>query len=384
MGPARPENAERATVGLSLFFFFPLQLLPPPTMDSRLVHQARKTRSACDRCHGQKLRCIRKPGQSRCERCLRLDAACRFAPRAPRGSIKSRSPQSQKTPNGEEALPEFPELNTGSADGALDVSLDSGWSDIADMLNQDNICQLEPIINDQALLWSPGVRQSWENDIQTLQVPQSLSTSITHELAGVSIALSELTANLPTMPETASNNSPNYRDTSTRAEMPFVLDDLFRLTTQFTELIQNRLTLPTDEATILMLGSCHSRLTEIYTTVFSLVRGCITHSLGPPRPRQNWAVVLPKVEMGSLSAPALRVNAETPASGAKALMYMWMLCVFSAELWTQLSHALGRRGEQGVLGAEGVSPLGRMVWTEMVDRAGSVLMSIESTKALVM
>lgn len=88
--------------------------------------------------------------------------------------------------------------------------------------------------------------------------------------------------------------------------------------------------------------------------------------------------------MGSLSAPALRVDAETPASGAKAFMYMWMLCVFSAELWTQLSHALGRRGEQGVLGAEGVSRLGRMVWTEMVDRAGSVLMSIESTKALVM
>ena len=62
---------------------------------------------------------------------------------------------------------------------------------------------------------------------------------------------------------------------------------------------------------------------------------------------------------------------------------MWMLWVFSAELWTQLSHVLGRR-EQGVLGADGVSPLGRMVWTEMVDRAGSVLMSIGSTQALVM
>ncbi|BCS20325.1 Zn(II)2Cys6 transcription factor domain-containing protein [Aspergillus puulaauensis] len=361
-------------------------------MDSRLVQQGKKTRSACDRCHGQKLRCILKPGQARCERCLRLDTACRFAPRAPRGSIKTRSSQAQKTPNTQDALPELPSLSTESDDGALDVALDSEpWSDIADMLNQDRICQLEPIINDQALLWSPDIRPSWDNDIQTLQLPQSVSTSITHELAGLSIALSELSANLPTAPETASSNSPNCTNTntntntststSTRAEMPFVLDDLFRLTTQFTDLIQTRLGLP-DEATVLMLGSCHSRLTEIYTTIFSLVQRCINHSLGPPRPRPNWAVILPKVEMGSLNAPPLRVDAETPAFGAKAFMYMWMLCVFSAELWTQLNHALGRQ-DRGVVGADGMSPLGRMVWTEMVDRAGSVLQSIESTKALV-
>lgn len=84
--------------------------------------------------------------------------------------------------------------------------------------------------------------------------------------------------------------------------------------------------------------------------------------------------------MGSLNAPALRVDAETPASGAKAFMYMWMLCVFSAELWTQLSRALG--GQDRVV-AGGISPLGQMVWTGMVERAGSVMQSIESTKALV-
>ncbi|OJI98827.1 hypothetical protein ASPVEDRAFT_38326 [Aspergillus versicolor CBS 583.65] len=349
-------------------------------MDSRLAQQERKTRSACDRCHGQKLRCILKPGHTRCERCLRLDTVCRFAPRAPRGSIKSRSLQSQKTPNPQDVLSQLPSLDTGSGDGALDVSLDSGpWSDIADMLNQDNICQLEPTINDQALLWSPDTRPSWESDVQTLQLP-SLSTSTTHELAGLSIALAELTANLPTMPEAASSNSSNCTSTSARSEMPFILDDLFRLTTQFTDLIQTRLGLSPDEATILMLGSCHSRLTDIYTTVFSLVQRCINHSPSLPRLRQNWAIVLPKVEMGSLNAPALRVDEETPASGAKAFMYMWMLCVFSAELWTQLSRALG--GQDQVV--DGISPLGRMVWTDMADRAGSVLQSIESTRALVM
>lgn len=86
--------------------------------------------------------------------------------------------------------------------------------------------------------------------------------------------------------------------------------------------------------------------------------------------------------MGSLNAPALRVDEQTPAFGAKAFMYMWMLCVFSAELWTQLNHALGGR-DRGLVGADGMSSLGRIVWTDMVDRAGSVLQSIERTKALV-
>jgi hypothetical protein len=49
---------------------------------------AGKNRSACDRCHSQKLRCVRKTGQVTCERCLKLKTMCRFSPRAPRASLK--------------------------------------------------------------------------------------------------------------------------------------------------------------------------------------------------------------------------------------------------------------------------------------------------------
>jgi hypothetical protein len=49
---------------------------------------AGKNRSACDRCHSQKLRCVRKTGQVTCERCLKLKTICRFSPRAPRASLK--------------------------------------------------------------------------------------------------------------------------------------------------------------------------------------------------------------------------------------------------------------------------------------------------------
>ena len=48
----------------------------------------RNIRSACNRCHSQKLRCIRKTGHVSCERCLKLNTPCRLRPRAPRYSLR--------------------------------------------------------------------------------------------------------------------------------------------------------------------------------------------------------------------------------------------------------------------------------------------------------
>jgi hypothetical protein len=53
------------------------------------VGPSRKTRLACDRCHTQKLKCVRRAGnETRCERCLRLKTTCRFGARVPRSSLK--------------------------------------------------------------------------------------------------------------------------------------------------------------------------------------------------------------------------------------------------------------------------------------------------------
>ncbi|CAI6338011.1 unnamed protein product [Periconia digitata] len=40
----------------------------------------RAARTACDRCHGQKMKCIREPGQSKCNRCLPSHFECVFSP----------------------------------------------------------------------------------------------------------------------------------------------------------------------------------------------------------------------------------------------------------------------------------------------------------------
>lgn len=48
-----------------------------------------KPRSACNRCHRQKLRCIKVEGNNRCERCTNLKTECRYSPRE-RRAVQSR------------------------------------------------------------------------------------------------------------------------------------------------------------------------------------------------------------------------------------------------------------------------------------------------------
>ncbi|KAI1752578.1 hypothetical protein F4782DRAFT_540249 [Xylaria castorea] len=45
-----------------------------------------QTRSACNRCHQQKLRCIKTKEQTSCERCVRLKTECRYRPRRHRSA----------------------------------------------------------------------------------------------------------------------------------------------------------------------------------------------------------------------------------------------------------------------------------------------------------
>ncbi|KAL1966321.1 hypothetical protein VTN77DRAFT_4674 [Rasamsonia byssochlamydoides] len=92
-----------------------------------------RLRSACDRCHSQKLRCRRLPGAVSCARCLKQGTSCVFSPRAPRTYAHPR-----RTPLGdavEEAAPVSDELSshvspsttydTSGMDDFLDTTTDS-------------------------------------------------------------------------------------------------------------------------------------------------------------------------------------------------------------------------------------------------------------------
>lgn len=51
-----------------------------PRDSSRSGIEEVRRRFACDRCHTQKIRCPRKPGQAVCDRCTKAKAECLFSP----------------------------------------------------------------------------------------------------------------------------------------------------------------------------------------------------------------------------------------------------------------------------------------------------------------
>lgn len=60
-----------------------------------------RKRAACDRCHSQKTKCPRTPGQNTCDRCLRAKAICVFRPfRQKKLPEESRENENESVANG--------------------------------------------------------------------------------------------------------------------------------------------------------------------------------------------------------------------------------------------------------------------------------------------
>ncbi|KAL2852099.1 hypothetical protein BJY01DRAFT_100716 [Aspergillus pseudoustus] len=359
-------------------------------MDRPRSSQPPKTRSACDRCHSQKLRCSRQSGQSRCERCERLDTACRFAARTRRGSKKPR-------PQQESSLVSRPQISSNQSPTpvtSFESATDPGWPTTGDSWLDslglsgaaNELHNLEgSACGEIDVAWplmSPKVDDPASYlglQMTPILAPTLTSTTPTHELANLSIALYELYIKLPSATYEIPDSELNAVQSRRGHSRPFVFDDLFGLTTRFTDLIKRSLlsTDGQDEPLTLMVGSCHSRLMGIYTAIFSMIHLCIRHSRGPPRPRPDGAIILPNVQLGSLNCPPLRLDFETPMPVEKVLMYISMVAVFSAQLWGQMAELVRERylghGRNSVAGA---------MWKEMGERMDGLLDTIDNTKGL--
>ncbi|KAL4800826.1 hypothetical protein BDV19DRAFT_352212 [Aspergillus venezuelensis] len=352
-------------------------------------------RAACNKCHSQKLRCIRKRGEDRCERCSRLDATCVFSPRAPRGSIMKSSsrtktptkPKSKEVVHSEAAMFFPPDFGTAN-DFDFELPFDHDeWPDLVAPATATDVVSLP----------NPGARIDTARPsipyLDTLEL-DALPThglapatpplphipnpaAAASELAYLSIALSTLAEKLPSLPENADTSS------AQSSAAAFIVDELFSFTTYFTDLVEHRLDLTPlaaqDESTTCMIAACHFRLGAIYQVVFSLIQRCIKHSLPPPRPKPDWAVILPNIQLGVMSSPPLRVSANSGASISKhkALMYMSLVTVFSAEMLGRLSLVVKERQRRV---AQNVETTIGTLWTDMVRKADLLTQSVKSTQ----
>lgn len=101
-----------ATIGLRNSCMLSMDLTTPSgaASASRLLTNADsgqptgKLRAACNRCHAQKLRCVKQTGHASCDRCLRLKTSCHFGFRAPRSSLKLSNHVTQHLDDGQDLL----------------------------------------------------------------------------------------------------------------------------------------------------------------------------------------------------------------------------------------------------------------------------------------
>ncbi|KAI0399701.1 hypothetical protein F4802DRAFT_540829 [Xylaria palmicola] len=472
------------------------------------------TRSACDRCHQQKLRCIKTSGGGGCERCARSGRECRYGPRE-RRSARHRPLDAWAEPRGlaPVAVPSLPnarQVTTEVPDGlecdwtsflctGMDDIEGPGQPLIAPVVGCCRSTQLvEPFYtytgdydNEETY---PAVHalDSYETTRDYHSYPSrglgcSLASTTAGRLTSLSVALYECASKLPSIkPPSAKSTGPDNasRVVGTRREEALLaLDEVFHVTHEFIDIIENPPSIPRrrretptladaclapyppplpqgdmtaffpsyvapqmlfcnaetptgrddaggggrgisgawepppppapttagraddddgpphhhhlDEASALLLLSCHYRLAEIYGSIFEAIRRCADGSSAAEASRRPAAgVILPRLRVGGVGSPALRVDTTAAACPrlprATVSMYMALVTTLSAQLWARLGAALRSGGARGAVGDGDGDPVGRrrrggvadLAWDDAVTRTDEMSRTIEAVQNL--
>jgi hypothetical protein len=252
----------------------------------------------------------------------------------------------------------------------------------------------------------------------------NLAPSTVHRLASLDVAIHECGLKMPFPINVGSDSTA----TRTRNSTLFALDELFRLTTEFLDILtslcdvasplnlmpcstiplesntesvpplfrysqrlsetvqsagleESNIPFPlSDEASIFMVFSCHGRLTEIYVCLFVMMQACIEHSLLPRRAK-DWAIVLPQLRVGSVALPPVYVDVDTPVSSATSSMYMLMITMLSSQLWARLADMM-RVGDATSVRMGSRFLLMETVWDSVTAKNNCILQTIETTRYL--
>ncbi|KAI0534034.1 hypothetical protein GGR58DRAFT_484415 [Xylaria digitata] len=276
----------------------PTRAVKPPSL---IGTDHGKTRSACNRCHQQKLRCVKTKEHGSCERCMKLKIECRYNPRE-RRVVRSKSFRT-----GPSAPLELRDLAPATAPAVLDTqqsvtlvpsriecdwfSFLTGRSDNAEGRDDLNLEPRFPIQIDPTTAPVVGLDQSAQitgaQSTHTLDCHQGVAlhlipshqdvpsevennhsfdflhspgpssypntsgyqlgpplTSETGRLTSLNMALYECASKLPSIKASraepvGSMNGPYTTDSSAREAMLLSLDDLFCATNEFINVMKS-------------------------------------------------------------------------------------------------------------------------------------------------
>jgi hypothetical protein len=303
----------------------------------------------------------------------------------------------------------------------------------------------------------PESRTTVEDHVNNDGLVTSPESAI-RQLAKINVALYECATKLPSMPGAGvdSVGIGAGKVQRSRKEREFAIDELFRLATEFIDVIKSlsgvecdtntpsssrsfspssaqrtlslfinrqelshtdreatktgkeRILWPfshVDEATILMVMSCHSRLMETYLSIFHMMQACIEYSVVPQKDK-GWVVVLPRIQVGSHASPPIHVDANSSLSPGTTVMYMLMVTLLSSQLCAQLIDVMGagrwdrssggggedintRHQPSGTLDEDPIDPVSGFkcriadtMWDTAIERTNCLWQTIQDTKKL--
>jgi hypothetical protein len=324
-----------------------------------------RTRATCDRCHAQKLRCVKSADRADCLRCSRYRTSCIFGVRMKR--------QIRDSLEGNSAFTDGISLAQSPAAPSPGYLLSQASTEAASLVPSSACIPLQGSqlsLVGMPSMHSPVNHDAWAMDFNNLFAtdslnPVSITTSIerqsdpgsttmdiVRELGSLNVQLYDHFCTLLTLYHHAKTTTPA---SDSKGPEFFAIDETFTLTNTFIMLLRQLLVslndpvnagASMDQATTFLILSCFHRLMDVHGFLANSIQEC-SQNPRMPLPGEQPLVTLPPLQIGSFRPPQLqRDGTEKPPSLSTISMHMMVLLTMSSQLCHQLHEIIMSRLEE--------------------------------------
>ncbi|KAK6957355.1 hypothetical protein Daesc_000139 [Daldinia eschscholtzii] len=260
-----------------------------------------RLRTACTRCHAQKLRCPgRQEGERSCSRCKKANATCIFGT-----SVRGKRPATVAAQGLRTALDmddDFPIAKRTHEEKSTALQT-RGSNYMPDQSSPLSTTIDWNVVSIDTEITHPQAASPYTSTPNTIN-PVTIEDPHIQIVATLTQLNLDLLRHAKTIPPLTSQ-PPNI----TKDFVPFNLDDTFQLTTSFLETVRplhlqespeicsSSSSIVVDSGTVFLAISCWRRLADIYDSLFIHVRRCAEQSVLPATKEGN-PITLPLLTIG--------------------------------------------------------------------------------------
>jgi hypothetical protein len=288
-----------------------------------------RPRTTCDRCHAQKLKCLKTADQPTCLRCAKHKTSCTISARSQR---KTRDLELKHSPVDRASAMAPPTL---LADGAeLPIAGPSG-------IASSPTLTLDGWAMDFNNMYATENMDPLSMSLGTEENQPFAARDTVRELTNLNVRLYDHYCTLP-KPHQPNNSSRASRSSNSDF---FAIDETFTLTNAFITLLRQLhmsledpviLGASIDPATSYLVLSCFHRSMDIYGFIAARILAC-SQDPQMPLPGDQPAVLLPPLQIGSFVTAQLQQDIlDKPLSLSTVSMHMLIVLTISSQLCQKL------------------------------------------------